>query len=92
MRHKACHLPQADCNQPFRFNKIVYKQRRRIENAFCRLKVFRCITTPYDKLARNFLASIGLAAAPPCLPRNYLENEPFRLSYVVSGSPGIANL
>ena len=49
--------------QPFSFNKKAYKQRHRIENAFCRLKDFRRIATRYDKLARNFLASIYLVAA-----------------------------
>jgi len=49
--------------QPFRFNKKAYKERRRIENAFCRLKDFRRIATRYDRLARNFLASICLVAA-----------------------------
>ena len=49
--------------QPFRFDKTSYKQRHRIENAFCRLKDFRRIATRYDRLARNFLASIYLVAA-----------------------------
>ena len=49
--------------QPFSFNKKSYKKRHRIENAFCRLKDFRRIATRYDKLARNFLASIHLVAA-----------------------------
>lgn len=49
--------------QPFSFNKKSYKKRHRIENAFCRLKDFRRIATRYDKLARNFLASICLVAA-----------------------------
>jgi transposase len=40
-----------------------YKLRWRIENAFNRLKDFRRIATRYDKLARNYLASICLAAA-----------------------------
>ncbi len=53
------------CNrkQPFSFDKKSYKQRHRIENAFCRLKDFRRIATRYDRLARNFLASICLVAA-----------------------------
>jgi transposase len=53
------------CNRrrPFRFNKKSYKERHRIENAFCRLKDFRRIATRYDRLARNFLASICLVAA-----------------------------
>jgi transposase len=49
--------------QPFSFDRNAYKQRHRIENAFCRLKDFRRIATRYDRLARNFLASICLVAA-----------------------------
>jgi transposase len=49
--------------QPFRFNRTSYKQRHKIENAFCRLKDFRRIATRYDRLARNFLASVCLVAA-----------------------------
>jgi transposase len=41
----------------------VYKLRWRIENAFNRLKDFRRIATRYDRLARNYLASVCLAAA-----------------------------
>jgi transposase len=53
------------CNrkQPFTFDRKSYKQRHRIENAFCRLKDFRRIATRYDRLARNFLASVCLVAA-----------------------------
>jgi transposase len=49
--------------QPFRFDRKSYKQRHLIENAFCRLKDFRRIATRYDRLARNFMASICLVAA-----------------------------
>jgi len=49
--------------QRFGFNKKAYKKRHLIENAFCRLKDFRRIATRYDRLARNFLASICLVAA-----------------------------
>jgi len=48
--------------QPFSFSKKAYRQRHRIENAFCRLKDFRRIFTRYDRLARNFLASVCLVA------------------------------
>ena len=53
------------CNrkQQFSFSKRLYKLRWRIENAFNRLKDFRRIATRYDKLARNYLASVCLAAA-----------------------------
>jgi transposase len=46
--------PAAD---PIRFNGIA-----RIERMFCRLKDSRRIATRYDKLARNFLAGVLIAA------------------------------
>src|SRR6187549_2607833 len=49
--------------EPFTFNKRLYKLRWRIEAAFNRLKDFRRIATRYDKLARNYLASVCLVAA-----------------------------
>ena len=49
--------------QPYRFSKCLYKLRWRIESAFNRLKDFRRIATRYDRLARNYLASVCLAAA-----------------------------
>jgi transposase len=39
-----------------------YRERWRIEAAFCRLKDFRRIATRYDKLARNFASAVALAA------------------------------
>ena len=44
------------------FDKKRYKKRNGIERMFCRLKDFRRIATRYDKLARNYLASLCLAA------------------------------
>ena len=44
------------------FDKRAYKGRNAIERCFCRLKDFRRIATRYDKLARNFLAAVQLAA------------------------------
>jgi transposase len=49
--------------QPFGFDKRLYKLRWRIENAFNRLKDYRRIATRYDKLGRNYLASVCLVAA-----------------------------
>jgi transposase len=45
------------------YDAQAYRQRNLIERMFCRLKDFRRIATRYDKLARNFLAGIVLAAA-----------------------------
>jgi transposase len=44
-------------------NEKSYGQRHRIEHAFCRLEDLRRIATRYDRLARNFLASVCLVAA-----------------------------
>jgi transposase len=44
-------------------DRTAYRQRNRIERMFGRLKDFRRIATRYDKLARNFLAGVVLAAA-----------------------------
>ena len=43
-------------------DKARYKSRHLVENAFCRLKDFRRVATRYDKLARNFLSAVALAA------------------------------
>jgi transposase len=43
------------------FNKKRYRKRNAIERMFNRLKDFRRIATRYDKLARNYLASLCLA-------------------------------
>src|SRR5258706_16353700 len=48
---------------PRPYDKELYKARHLIENFFCKLKQFRAIATRYDKLARNFLAAIHLAAS-----------------------------
>ena len=52
------------CNrsQPFSFNRKIYRSRNKVERAFNRLKDFRRIFTRYDRLARNFMASICIVA------------------------------
>jgi transposase len=50
-------------NRSNRKQPFLYKLRWRIEAAFNRLKDFRRIATRYDKLARNHLSSVCLAAA-----------------------------
>ena len=49
--------------RPIPYDAVAYRQRNLIERMFGRLKDFRRIATRYDKLARNFLASVALAAA-----------------------------
>ena len=48
---------------PHAYDADAYKQRNLIERMFCRLKDCRRIATRYDKLARNFLAGVLIAAA-----------------------------
>ena len=48
---------------PRPYDKQLYKSRHLIENFFCKLKQYRAIAIRYDKLARNFLAAIHLAAS-----------------------------
>jgi len=43
------------------FDKEAYKGRNIIERAFSRLKDWRRVATRYDKLARNFTATVILA-------------------------------
>jgi transposase len=45
------------------YDRNAYRQRNLIERMFARLKDFRRIATRYDKLARNFLAGVLIAAA-----------------------------
>ena len=48
--------------RPVRYDKRRYRDRWRVEAAFCRLKDFRRVATRYDKLAANFASAVALAA------------------------------
>ena len=47
---------------PYPLDRTSYKRRNVIERLFCRLKNWRRLATRYDRLARNYLASIALIA------------------------------
>lgn len=49
--------------RPIQHDERRYKNRRQVEAMFCQLKDFHRIATRYDKLARNFLSAVSLAAA-----------------------------
>jgi len=55
--------PNPTRKHPHAYDAQAYKSRNLIERMFCRLKDFRRIATRYDKLARNFLAGVLIAAA-----------------------------
>ena len=62
-RGTKCVIPnRSNRKRRFSFSKKAYRERHRVENAFCRLKDFRRIATRYDRLARNYLASVYLVA------------------------------
>ena len=48
--------------RPIQYDRRRYRDRWRIEAAFCRLKDFRRVATRYDKLARNFASALALVA------------------------------
>ena len=47
---------------PIPYDALAYKERNRVERMWCRLKDFRRVATRYDKLARNYLAGVFIAA------------------------------
>ena len=44
------------------YDRILYKERNRVERFFSRIKHFRRIATRYDKLAATFMGFVTLAA------------------------------
>src|SRR5271157_6089230 len=55
--------PKANRKTPRACDFALYCERNLVERFFNQLKHFRAIATRYDKLARNFLAGVQLAAA-----------------------------
>lgn len=47
---------------PIPYDTRAYKERNRVERMWCRLKDFRRVATRYDKLARNYLSTVLIAA------------------------------
>jgi transposase len=43
-------------------SRRIYRQRNLVERYFCKLKHFRRVATRFDKLARNYLASVLLVS------------------------------
>ena len=47
---------------PIPYDTSAYRDRNRVERMWCRLKDFRRVATRYDKLARNYLSGVFIAA------------------------------
>ena len=58
-----CIPPRENAKEPWECDFFHYKERHLVECFFNQLKQFRSIATRYDKLARNFLSFVFLAAS-----------------------------
>ena len=54
--------PKSNTRNPWKYDRILYKERHLIEWFFLKLKQFRRVATRYDKLATSFLAFIYIAS------------------------------
>ena len=57
-----CIAPIRNRKAPLAYDKMLYRQRHRIENAFGRLKDWRRIATRYGRCAQAFFSAISIAA------------------------------
>ena len=63
-RGGCAHIPtQRDRKVQRAVDPALYRRRSAVERCFCELKHFRRIATCFDKLARNFLASVLLVSS-----------------------------
>lgn len=59
---EACIPPKANRKIHRDYDRTLYKERNQVERMFAKLKEFRRIATRYDKLIRNFMGFVKLAA------------------------------
>lgn len=57
----ACIPPKANRKANTEFDKVLYKQRHKIENTLSKIKDWRRIATRYDRCADVFMAAVTLA-------------------------------
>ena len=58
----ACIPSKSNRKEPVQHDRILYRQRHKIENMFGRLKDWRRIHTRYDRCAHTFFSAICIAA------------------------------
>ena len=54
--------PKKNRTVQYRYDKLLYKARNRVERFFCRLKDFRRVATRYDRQPYTFMAAVLLAS------------------------------
>ena len=57
-----CIPPKSNRNSPPPYDRVLYRQRHKIENMFGKLKDWRRIHTRYDRCAHTFMSAIAIAA------------------------------
>jgi transposase len=58
-----CIPPTKSRKVPIAYDKMLYRQRHKVENMFAKLKDWRRIATRYDRCAHTFFSAICIAAA-----------------------------
>ena len=58
----ACIPPRSNRKIQYTYDKVLYRQRHKIENVFGRLKDWRRVATRYDRCAHTFMSAICIAA------------------------------
>jgi transposase len=57
-----CIPSKANRKVPIDYDRVLYRQRHKIENMFGRLKDWRRVHTRYDRCAHTFMSAIAIAA------------------------------
>lgn len=57
-----CIPPKRNRRTPVPFDRVLYRQRHKIENMFGKLKDWRRVSTRYDRCAHTFFSAICIAA------------------------------
>jgi len=53
---------------PYPYDKLLYRQRHKVENLFAKLKDWRRVATRYDRCAHTYFSAICIAASVLCYP------------------------
>ena len=62
----ACIPSKSNRRKPIEYDRVLYRERHKIENMFGRLKDWRRIHTRYDRCAHTFMSAICIAATVIC--------------------------
>lgn len=57
-----CIPPRSNCKVQYHYDKVLYRQRHKIENVFGRIKDWRRVATRYDRCAHTFMSAICIPA------------------------------